>query len=596
MENKHLAALRNEMKKRGIDAYVIPTADFHESEYVGEYFKARSFICGFTGSAGTAVVTADKAGLWTDGRYFIQAAAQLSGSGFELYKIGEEGVPTITEFLKAELGEGAVLGFDGRVINASLAESYKEVVDEKKGSLFVKEDLIDLVWAERPEMPGTQTWILKEEYSGESTASKIGRIRDKMKEAGADYHLISSLYDNAWILNLRADDIANVPVFLSFLLIGMEEVTLFIQEKALNDEVKAYLKDNQIQIRSYWDVYDAISVLPQETSVMLDKNLVNYRIISSLPESVKIINQENPSELMKAIKNETELKNTRVAHLRDGVAITKFMYWLKTNVGKIDMNEYTVSRYLDSLRAQQEHFLDLSFEDICAYGPNAAMMHYSASEDNAAEVKAEGMLLIDSGGHYLEGTTDITRTFILGPISDKMKLHFTTVLRCNMALANVKFLYGCAGLNMDVVCRGPLWEMGIDYKCGTGHGVGHILNVHEGPNGFRWKIVPERKDSGIFEEGMITTDEPGVYLEGEYGIRIENELICVKDEKNEYGQFMRFENITYCPIDLDGIDPDELSKREKKQLNDYHKMVYEKLSPFMTEEENEWLKEYTRAI
>lgn len=596
MENKQLTALRDEMQKRGIDAYVIPTSDFHESEYVGDYFKARQFICGFTGSAGTAVVTARKAGLWTDGRYFIQAAAQLSDSGFELYKIGEEGVPNITEFLKAELGEGAVLGFDGRVINASLAESYKEVVDEKKGSLFVKEDLIDLVWAERPEMPGTQTWILKEEYSGESTASKIGRIRDKMKEAGTDYHLISSLYDNAWILNLRADDIANVPVFLSFLLIGMEGVTLFIQEKALNDEVKAYLKDNQIQIRSYWDVYDAISVLPQETSVMLDKNLVNYRIISSLPESVKIINQENPSELMKAIKNETELKNTRVAHLRDGVAITKFMYWLKTNVGKIDMSEYTVSKYLDSLRAQQEHFLDLSFEDICAYGPNAAMMHYSASEDTAAEVKAEGMLLIDSGGHYLEGTTDITRTFILGPISDKMKLHFTTVLRCNMALANVKFLYGCAGLNMDVVCRGPLWEMGIDYKCGTGHGVGHILNVHEGPNGFRWKIVPERKDSGIFEEGMITTDEPGVYLEDEYGIRIENELICVKDEKNEYGQFMRFENITYCPIDLDGIDPDELSKREKKQLNDYHKMVYEKLSPFMTEEENEWLKEYTRAI
>lgn len=596
MENKQLTALRDEMQKRGIDAYVIPTSDFHESEYVGDYFKARQFICGFTGSAGTAVVTAGKAGLWTDGRYFIQAAAQLSDSGFELYKIGEEGVPTITEFLKAELGEGAVLGFDGRVINASLAESYKEVVDEKKGSLFVKEDLIDLVWAERPEMPGTQTWILKEEYSGESTASKIGRIRDKMKEAGADYHLISSLYDNAWILNLRADDIKNVPVFLSFLLIGMEEVTLFIQEKALNDEVKAYLDENQIQVRSYWDVYEAVSELPQNSAVLLDKKLVNYCIVSSIPEGVKVINHENPSEMMKAIKNETELKNTRLAHLRDGVAITKFMYWLKKNVGRIDMSEYTVSKYLDGLRAQQEHFLDLSFEDICAYGPNAAMMHYSASEDNAAKVKPEGMLLIDSGGHYLEGTTDITRTFILGPITDKMKLHFTTVVRCNMALANVKFLYGCAGLNMDVVCRGPLWEMGIDYKCGTGHGVGHILNVHEGPNGFRWKIVPERKDSGTFEEGMITTDEPGVYLEGEYGIRIENELICVKDEKNEYGQFMRFENITYCPIDLDGIDPDELSKREKKQLNDYHKMVYEKLSPFMTEEENEWLKEYTRAI
>lgn len=596
MENKQLAALRDEMKKRGIDAYVIPTADFHESEYVGEYFKARPFICGFTGSAGTAVVTADKAGLWTDGRYFIQAAAQLEGSGFELYKMGEEGVPTIPEFLKAELAEGAVLGFDGRVINSSLAESYKEIMDEKKGSLYVTEDLVNLVWENRPELPGTKAWILTEEYSGESTVSKIGRIREEMKKVEADYHLISSLYDNAWILNLRADDIANVPVFLSFLLIGMEETILFLQEKALNDEVKAYLDENQIQVRSYWDVYEAVSELPQNSAVLLDKKLVNYRIVSSIPEGVKVINHENPSEMMKAIKNETELKNTRIAHLRDGVAITKFMYWLKKNVGKLDMDEYTVSKYLDSLRAGQEHFLDLSFQDICAYGPNAAMMHYSAGKDSAAKVKPEGMLLIDSGGHYLEGTTDITRTFVLGPITDKMKLHFTTVVRCNMALANVKFLYGCAGLNMDVVCRGPLWEMGIDYRCGTGHGVGHILNVHEGPNGFRWKIVPERKDSGTFEEGMITTDEPGVYLENEYGIRIENELICVKDEKNEYGQFMRFENITYCPIDLDGIDPDELSKREKKQLNDYHKMVYEKLSPFMTEEEDEWLKEYTRAI
>lgn len=596
MQNSHLSALRAEMEKRGIDAYIIPTSDFHESEYVGAHFKARQFICGFTGSAGTAVVTAKKAGLWTDGRYFIQAEAELDGSGFDLYKMGEEGVPKIREFLEQELPEHAVLGFDGRVMNSSVAEEYEELAGKKNGSLYVKEDLVDLIWEDRPAMPATQTWILPIEYSGEATASKIGRIRKKMEEAGADWHLVASLYDNAWILNLRADDINNVPVFLSFLLIGREETTLFIQEQALNDTVRAYLEENQIHVRPYEEIYEAAAELPAGSAVMLDKHLVNYRIVSSIPETVNILNQDNPSELMKAIKNETELKNTRIAHLKDGVAITKFMYWLKTNVGKIDMDEYSVGQYLDSLRAQQDHFLDLSFEDICAYGPNAAMMHYEASETQSAVLKPEGMLLVDSGGHYLEGTTDITRTFILGPISDQMRLHYTTVLRCNMALANVKFLYGCGGLSMDVVCRGPLWALGIDYKCGTGHGVGHILNVHEGPNGFRWRIVPERKDSGIFEEGMITTDEPGVYLENEYGIRIENELVCMKDEKNEYGQFMRFENITYCPIDLDGIDPDELSRREKQQLNEYHHMVYEKLAPYMTEDEREWLKEYTREI
>ncbi|MCC8151816.1 MAG: aminopeptidase P family protein [Lachnospiraceae bacterium] len=596
MDNARLIKLREEMKKRGIDAYVVPTADFHESEYVGAYFRAREFLTGFTGSAGTAVVTADKAGLWTDGRYFIQAAAQLEGSGFDLYKMGQEDVPEIPKFLKEELPEGGVLGFDGRVVNAKLAETFQKVAEKKQGSLYVTEDLVDLIWENRPAMACTPTWILKEEYSGESTASKLKRIREKMAEEKAEYHIIASLYDIAWILNLRADDIENVPVFLSYLLIGPDKAALFIQPDEADDAVRTYLADCGVEVDTYWNVYDAIKKLPENASVLMNRKVVNYRMVSALPESVKIIDRVDPSEMMKAVKNETELANTRQAHLKDGVAMTKFMYWLKTNVGKIPMDEYSVGCYLDNLRATQEHFLDLSFEDICAYGSNAAMMHYAATEDQKSEIHPEGMLLVDSGGHYLEGTTDITRTFILGPITPKMKLHYTTVLRCNLALANVKFLYDCGGLSMDVVCRGPLWEMGIDYRCGTGHGVGHILNVHEGPNGFRYKVVPERNDSGRFEAGMITTDEPGVYLEGEYGIRIENELICVKDEKNEYGQFMRFENITYCPIDLDGVDPELMSAREKKQLNDYHKNVYEKIAPFLNDEERDWLKEYTREI
>lgn len=591
-----LSALRAEMKKRQIDIYLIPTSDFHESEYVGDYFKARKFISGFSGSAGTAVVTGDRAGVWTDGRYFIQAEAELKDSGFTLYRMGQEGVPTIEEFLREHLPQGGVLGFDGRVVNCSQAQKYQKLAEQKGGSLYVKEDLVDLIWTDRPQLPGEEVWILNDAYSGESLTSKLERIRAAMAEQGADHHLVSSLYDIAWIMNLRGNDIKHVPVFLSFLLIGPQETTLFIQDRALTPSVRVYLEEHQIRVCDYDQIYASLENLPAGAKILMDPKIINYRLRMTLSGEITVIEGDNPSEAMKAVKNETELANTRMAHLKDGLAMTRFMHWLKTNVGKTVMTEYSVGEHLNGLRKQQEHFLDLSFDNICAYGANAAMMHYSAKKDDCAQLKPEGMLLVDSGGHYLEGTTDITRTFILGPVTDEMKLHFTTVAKANLALANAKFLYGCRGINLDILCRGPLWQMGIDYQCGTGHGVGHILNVHEGPNGFRWKIVPERKDSGCLEAGMITTDEPGVYLEGKYGIRTENELICVKAEKNEYGQFLKFENITYCPIDLDGIDAEELSRSEKKQLNDYHKMVYEKLAPLMTEEERIWLKEYTRAI
>ncbi|MCC8141687.1 MAG: aminopeptidase P family protein [Lachnospiraceae bacterium] len=595
MENR-LAALRNEMSSRGIDVYLIPTADFHNSEYVGDYFKAREYVTGFTGSAGTAVVTADKAGLWTDGRYFIQAEAELAGSGFELYRMGMEDVPEIKDFVRENLPEGGTVGFDGRVLAAKQAQDYRKLADEKHGSLHVTEDLVDLIWADRPAMACSQIWILKEEYSGESAVSKLDRIRKKMQEEEADCHVLSSLCDIAWILNLRADDIAHCPVFLSFLLIGPDDATLFVQSEAVTDEVRTYLDESGVKVAAYGDIYDGMAALLKDTKILLDRREVNCRLAAALPDSVTVIDKANPSALMKAVKNETEIKNTRLAHEKDGVVMTKFMYWLKKNVGSTEMDEYSIGQYLDQLRRQQEHFLDLSFDDICAYGENAAMMHYAAAKESAAAVCPEGMLLVDSGGHYLEGTTDITRTFVLGEITPKMRLHYTTVVRCMLTLANVKFLHGCAGISMDVLCREPLWEMGIDYRCGTGHGVGHILSVHEGPNGFHYKVVPERSDAGVLEAGMITTDEPGVYLEGEYGIRIENELLCVEDEKNEYGQFMRFEPLTLCPIDLDGIDPEQMSPGERKQLNDYHRLVYEKIAPQLNEDEREWLKKYTREI
>lgn len=593
---ERLTALREEMKRRSIDIYVVPTADFHESEYVGEHFKARKFITGFTGSAGTAVITLKEAGLWTDGRYFVQAEKQLEGSTVTLYRMAEEGVPAVEEFVKDKLPQGGCIGFDGRTVNGAWGEKFAAIAEEKGGSLSVGEDLIDLIWTDRPELSRAPLFILEEKYSGKSTAEKIKDVRAKMAEEGADVHILTSLCDIAWLLNIRGGDIQSVPVVLSYLVLTKDQCIWFLQEEVVDDAIRAYLNENHIETRPYDAIYTYVPTIPESAVVLMNKSGVNYRICNELNKNIQVINKPNPTELMKAVKNPVEVDNIRLAHVKDGVAVTKFMYWLKTNIGKIPMTEISASDYLEARRREQENFIDLSFTTISAYGANAAMMHYSATPESNTGLKPEGFLLVDSGGHYYEGTTDITRTFVLGPISDEMKQHFTAVCRSNMKLANAKFLYGACGLNLDILARGPLWDMGIDYKCGTGHGVGYILNVHEGPNGFRWKIVPERHDSGVLEEGMITTDEPGVYLEGKYGIRTENELVCRKAEKNEYGQFMEFENITYAPIDLDGIDPEQMSPREKQMLNDYHKKVYEVLSPYMTEEENEWLKKYTRAI
>lgn len=595
MIQKRLEALRSEMKKRGITVYVVPTSDFHQSEYVGEYFKARKYMTGFTGSAGTAVITMKEAGLWTDGRYFIQAAAQLEGSGVTLFRMGEEGVPKVEEYVEEQLEKGGCIGFDGRVMDAKAGKKYAEIAEKKEGSLYVTEDLVDIIWTERPSLPAHKVWILEQEYAGMSTEEKLSQVREQMKQEGADVHILASLYDIAWLLNLRGDDIDHVPVFLSFVAVEEKKTTLFINQEILEDKVKKYLKDNQIQVEDYEKIYAYAENLKGH-KVLMSLEEVNYRIAENVQKHSQIVDAPNPSLLLKSIKNETELENTRIAHLKDAVAVTKFMYWLKTNIGKKEITEISASDYLEELRKEQEHFLDVSFDTICAYGANAAMMHYSASEESNAVLEPEGFLLVDSGGHYLEGTTDITRTFALGELSYEQKKHFTAVCRSNLNLANAKFLYGCSGINLDILARGPLWDMGIDYRCGTGHGVGHILNVHEGPNGFRWKIVQERNDSGKLEAGMITTDEPGVYLEGAYGIRLENELICVKDEKNEYGQFMKFENITYVPMDLDAILPEEMTFREKQELNEYHQMVYEKISPYLNKEERIWLKEYTRAI
>lgn len=589
---QHLKAL---MAEHHMDAYIIPTSDFHESEYVGEYFKARKFMSGFTGSAGTLVVTIEEAGLWTDGRYFIQAARQLEGSGITLYKMGEEGIPTIAEFLCDKLKENSTLGFDGRVINTKLGQNLMDKLECKNVKVVYDKDLVAMIWTDRPTLSSDTAFLLDKKYAGKVTADKLKDLRKAIQDKGATTHILTSLDDIAWLFNIRGNDIIHTPVVLSYAVITMEMAYLFIDEAKLNTEIKFELSSNGVILKGYEEIYEFVKTISNEEVILLDSNKVNYSIYHNLGD-VKIIDSTNPSILMKATKNPVEIENLRKAHIKDGVAVTKFMYWVKNNVGKIPMTEISASDYLENCRKAQDGYLDLSFETICAYQANAAMMHYSATEDNNAELKPEGLLLVDSGGHYYEGSTDITRTIALGHVNEEQKMHFTAVLRSMLNLSNAKFLYGCIGLNLDILARGPIWDMNLDYKCGTGHGIGYLLNVHEAPNGFRWKKVPERDDSSVLEEGMVTTNEPGIYVEGSHGIRTENEIVCQKGEKNEYGQFMYFETITFAPIDLDAIDVTYLTPIDKKRLNQYHAQVYEKLSPYLSEEEREWLKVYTREI
>ena len=590
MIQERLTRLRAEMERRGIDIYIVPTADFHESEYVGEHFKAREFITGFTGSAGTAVVTAQEAGLWTDARYFLQAERQLRDSTVTLYKMGEEGVPTLTAFLRDTRPQGGCLGFDGRVINAVLGKSLEEIAGEKGGRVYAKEDLVDRIWTDRPPLSAAKAWVLEEKYAGRSTADKLSDVRAEMKKAGATIHLLTSLYDIAWLLNLRGGDIDYVPVVLSYLALTEEQCLWFVQPEVLSDEVRALLAQNRVELRPYQAFYDYAGDIPAGERVLLDRKVCSYRLCDALGAGVTVLDRPNPSTRMKVVKNSVEIENIRAAHVKDAVAVCKFICWLKKNIGILPMTEISASDYLAARRAEQEGFLELSFETICSYGPHAAIVHYAATPETDIPLRPEGMLLVDSGGHYREGSTDITRTIALGPVTEEMRRRFTMVARSHLDLAMARFLYGCSGLNLDILARGPLWEEGLDYKHGTGHGVGYALNVHEGPNGFRWKQSPERSEGAVLEEGMVTTDEPGYYLEGQYGIRTESELLCRRGEKNEFGQFMYFENVTYVPIDRDLLIPEELNKRERRYLNDYHQRVVEIVSPHLTEEEQAWLR------
>ncbi|MBQ8176295.1 MAG: aminopeptidase P family protein [Oscillospiraceae bacterium] len=594
--SEKITALRNEMKSAGIDVYIVPTSDFHDSEYVSPYFMVRRFLSGFTGSAGTLVVSADEAALFTDGRYFIQAENQLSGSGITLMKSGEPNVPTVKKYVGDLLPEGGAIGFDGRVVTGATGEGYEKIAAEKGGRVICDIDLADKVWKDRPALEHTEIFLLDEKYSGKSAGDKLAEVRKKLTEEQADVHIITALDDISWLFNIRADDVECCPVVLSYAAITADKAYLFADEKACNSAVRDYIEKSGAEILPYYNIYDYAEKLSGKR-VLLNKGRVNYRLVQLLSDC-EIVSKPNPCALLKAVKNPVEIENIRKAHLMDGIAVTKFMYWLKNNVGKMKITESDAAAYIDNLRREigGESFVGISFDTISAYGANAAMVHYSSETGNNAEIKPEGMLLVDSGGHYLEGTTDITRTFALGKVTDEMKSHFTVTLRSMLNLAAAKFMYGCTGENLDILAREPMWKMGLDYRHGTGHGVGYLLSVHESPNSFRWRLRDDLTRTAVLEEGMVTTDEPGVYIEGSHGIRIENELLCKKAENCEYGQLMEFETITYAPIDLDCIDVAQMEQRDKDRLNAYHRMVYDKLAPYFEGDELEFLKEYTNAI
>lgn len=572
---QQLINLRQKMQQNQIDAYLIPTTDYHGSEYVNDYFKCRKYISGFSGSAGTLVITMDEAWLWTDGRYFLQAAKQLEGTGIGLMKMGQPDVPTIPEYLETTLTSEDCLGFDGRVVDCEMGRQLAE-----KFKVRWDIDLVGEIWTDRPALDGSEIYAIPESVTGESASSKLSRVRRYMKEKGADYHLITKMEEIAWLFNLRGNDVANTPVFFSFALIEQERASLYV----LDDS--ADLAIDGIEFFPYLQIFEDLGKL-QKGRILLDEEIASYAITAAIPDSVKIISDSDPAELMEALKNPVEIAATKNAHIKDGVAMVKFLYWLKKNIGRVPMSEISAADYLENCRRSEKGWFDLSFGTISGYAGNGAIIHYDPTPETNKELLPEGFLLVDSGGQYEDGTTDITRTIALGPITDVMKEHYTAVLRCNIDLATAKFSAGTTGAQLDEIARKPLKDMGLDYGHGTGHGVGHILSCHEGP-----QIISPKGTRCPLYPGMITSDEPGVYIEGEYGIRLENELLCVELSDASYA----FETITLCPFDREAILPDRLTDEELEYLNNYHQKVQETLTPLVSKEIAEWLAEQTTPI
>lgn len=590
-----LQKLREQMEKRNLAAYIVPTEDFHNSEYVGDYFKARQYLSGFTGSAGTLLVCRENACLWTDGRYFLQAEQQLAGSGIELMKSGQQGVPALPEYLAKHLEDGDKIGFDGRTVTRAFVESLRNKMTEKEITFYSGEDLAGMVWTDRPALSAEPVWELGEEYAGLSREEKLKQVREKMQDKRADALLLTALDEIAWLLNLRGNDVHNTPVFLAYMLLSREEAVLCVQEKILSSEIGDRLRKAGVSIAPYEQIEELVVGLQAGWKLWADGRRVNYRLLEAIPAGVEQLDEPSPVELMKAVKTAAEMDHLREAHVKDGVAVTRFMRYLKTHVGEEKITELGAAQVLEGFRQQMGGYLGPSFDPIIAYGPHGAIVHYSATEETDVVMQPEGLCLADTGGHYREGTTDITRTMALGKLTEEEKRDYTLVLKGHLRLGAAKFLEGVCGQNLDCLAREPMWENGLDYNHGTGHGVGFLLSVHEGPQNVRWRIGKDTVCVPL-EEGMVVSNEPGLYVTGKFGIRHENLVLCRKGEQNAYGQFMYFEPLTMVPFDRDAIDVSLLNGQEREWLNAYHKKVCETLLPYLTKEEQEWLQAATAAV
>lgn len=600
LENKfvqRLNKLRQAMAEQNVDMYLVLTEDYHNSEYVHDYFKVREFLTGFTGSNGTLLVTMEEALLWTDGRYFIQAERELEGSGVLLCKSQELDVPTVEQHIEANIKNGMVLGVDGRCLSYEYSSRLEEALEKKGANLQYKIDIAGDLWSmeeheKRPSLPCQKVFYLDESLTGESVVQTIERVRQQITIQGGEGLILSKLDDVMWLYHLRGHDIECNPVALSYAIITLQNAYLFLQQDAVDDAIAAIMEAQSVTILPYESFLSFVEKIPEDIRLMASKKEISYLLGRMLTKRSKGLIDNNPVTFLKAIKSLTEIKNSRDIYIKDSVAVTKFIYWLKHTVGKERLTELEVGKYLDHLRREIPEFIDFSFPTISAYAANAAMMHYQADQNSNAVLKEKGMLLVDSGGQYYGGTTDVTRTIVLGEISELQKKHFTAVVVGMLRLTNTQFLYGCTGRNLDILAREPVWKLGIDYKCGTGHGIGYMLNVHEGPQKIGFHYMHGANET-ILEEGMFVSNEPGVYLEGKYGIRTENILLCHKSEEVIDDQFMCFETLTFVPIDKEGIDTKYMELSDLENLNRYHKEVYHKISPFLSEKEKEWLKKVT---
>lgn len=585
-----LQAIRNQMRTDGVDAYVIPSADPHISEYLPDHYKCISFATGFKGSVSTVVITQEFAGLWADSRYFEQAEEQLEGSGYQLVKLKAQHTPEYISWLDETLSEGATIAFDEKMVSVALGQLFSQLLAYKKIQ-FKHKDYLQSLWQDRPVLPTAPAFLVADEFAGQSTKDKLELVRKVMKVHRADYHLISSLDDIAWIFNLRGQDVNYNPVVLSFAIITENQATLYIQPDKLSIDDKASLAKSGVEILGYDTIAKDLQLLKTESSILIDPRRNCFALYKLIPSSVKTIKETNPSTHLKSTKNETEIENTRIAMQKDGVAITRFLKWVKENVGKIKMTELSAAAQLRNFRAAQEGFFGESFNTISAYKAHGALPHYSSTVESDVEIQAEGLFLVDSGGQYYYGTTDITRVIPLGNITEEERTDYTLVLMGMIEGCKTRFPKGTCGYAIDAITRRPLWDHAINFGHGTGHGVGYFLNVHEGPQVFNAGATPIP-----IELGMITSIEPGIYRPGKHGIRIENLVLTIQDETNQFNEFYAFEPLTLAPIDTSIVKKELLEQSQIDWLNHYHQLVFEKLSPFLNDEEKMFLREMTHEI